>query len=563
MARLYTAEEAVEMVMDPDPTGPESARSESDTETEDSTTMDEDFVPGPDSSSTSSTDSADTEEDETPDTSWRSKNGEISWAPTNSETFRYNSPGTKLRPGPTRYAVSRVDDLTDAFYLFFTEEITEVITRCTNLHGSRTVQGWKDLDATTMRAYFGLLLLAGVYRSRGETTRSLWDGDTGRHIFRATMSRKTFETISRSLRFDDHLSRPRRRDDDKLAAIRKIWDQWTDQLPRIFNPGANVCVDEQLVLYRGKCNFLQYIPNRPGRYGFKIWATCDVTTSYVWRLSIYTGQLAEKHQGQSVVLEMTQGLSGVTVTCDHFFSYGLAAQMLKKKIAMVGTMRKNKAELPPKLLRVQGRECFSSVFAFAATHTVVSYIPKRGKNMLVLSTKHRESVISSGTKKEPQIILDYNRCKRGVETMDQIIAAHSCRRKTKRWPLAIFFNMLDISALNACIVWTAIDPSWNTGKAYRRRLFLEQLGKKLVMPQMTRRQHLPQIPEAINLIVQAQTSSGDLTVDSPNPLPTASHTRRKQCVLCPTRKVCTFSCKNCGKGVCKTHFSAICSSCLP
>ncbi|XP_028825897.1 piggyBac transposable element-derived protein 4-like [Denticeps clupeoides] len=185
----------------------------------------------------------------------------------------------------------RVGDIPDAFDLFLNEEMTQVITRYTNLHGRRTVQGWKDLDATTIRAYFGLLLLAGVYRSRGEATRSLWGGETGRHIFRVTMPRKTFEIISRSLYFDDRLSRPRRRD-DKLAAIRDMWDQWTDRLPQIFNPGADICVDEQLVAYRGRCNFRQYMPKKPGRYGVKIWATCDVVTSYVWRVSVYTGRSA-------------------------------------------------------------------------------------------------------------------------------------------------------------------------------------------------------------------------------------------------------------------------------
>ena len=69
------------------------------------------------------------------------------------------------------------------------------------------------------RVYFGLLLLAGVYRSRGEATRSLWDEQTGRHIFRATISCKTFETIGRILRFDDRLSRPRRRGADKMPAV--------------------------------------------------------------------------------------------------------------------------------------------------------------------------------------------------------------------------------------------------------------------------------------------------------------------------------------------------------
>lgn len=151
----------------------------------------------------------------------------------------------------------------------------------------------------------------------------------------------------------------------------------------------------------------------------------------------------------------------------------------------------------------------------------------------------------------------------------QMISTYSCRRKTRQWPLALFFNMMDISALNAYIVWTAIDPAWHQGMSHRRRLFLEELGKKLVTPQIARRQHLPKTPESTSLILEAQVGSSNPTIDSasststtsPSCIPT-THVRR-QCVLCPTRKVVFCTCKNCGKHVCKDHYNTICSSCLP
>ncbi|KAL7383412.1 hypothetical protein ABVT39_010100 [Epinephelus coioides] len=87
---------------------------------------------------------------------------------------------------------------------------------------------------------------------------------------------------------------------------------------------------------------------------------------------------------------------------------------------MVGTMRKSRPELPPELLRVRRREVLSSIFAFTQTHILVSYIPKRGKNFVLLSTKHWALEISGEEKRKPQIILDYNCCKGGVDTMDEV-----------------------------------------------------------------------------------------------------------------------------------------------
>ena len=73
---------------------------------------------------------------------------------------------------------------------------------------------------------------------------------------------------------------------------------------------------------------------------------------------------------------------------------------------MVGTVRKNKPELPPALLATRGREDFSSMFAF--TPTLVSYLPKRNNNVVLLSTLHKTSEISDREDRKPAFILDYN-----------------------------------------------------------------------------------------------------------------------------------------------------------
>lgn len=137
--RLYTTEETVAIVLDsdadPEPTGQESA---SDMDT-DNDTADEEYMPVPSSSAASSTESADSRERETLDVSWRSKNGEIVWAPTNSARLPYNLSGTGLTPGPACYDMARVDEIIDSSDLFFTSDIMVIITNYTNLHGRRTV----------------------------------------------------------------------------------------------------------------------------------------------------------------------------------------------------------------------------------------------------------------------------------------------------------------------------------------------------------------------------------------------------------------------------------------
>ncbi|XP_051566192.1 uncharacterized protein LOC127447964 isoform X1 [Myxocyprinus asiaticus] len=203
-----------------------------------------------------------------------SKNSKITWSlsPYDNQGRMAEQNVIRMTPGPTGHAVAHAQDIASTFYMFITPAIEKIILEMTNLEGFRKYgDNWKRMDEIDLRAYIGLLILAGVYRSRGEATCSLWDAESGRAIFRATMPLKVFHTFSRMLRFDNCESRHERRVRDKLAAIREVWEKWVECLPYLFNPGPEVTVDEQLVPFRGRCPFRQYMPSKPAKYGIKIW----------------------------------------------------------------------------------------------------------------------------------------------------------------------------------------------------------------------------------------------------------------------------------------------------
>lgn len=176
-----------------------------------------------------------------------SKNGAIQWkkfAP-NQQGRRSTNNIINVTPGPTRYAFSMIKDIKSSFMVFFGRNILLTIIKMSNKEGEAVYgKKWKIITEEEFLAYIGVLLLAGVYRSRNEATASLWNSHTGRAIFRATMSLQRFHDISRIVRFDDKPSRPQRRQKDKLAAIREIWDKWVEILPAFYNPTENLTVDE-------------------------------------------------------------------------------------------------------------------------------------------------------------------------------------------------------------------------------------------------------------------------------------------------------------------------------
>ena len=87
-------------------------------------------------------------------------------------------------------------------------------------------------------------------------------------------------------------------------------------------------------------------------------------------------------------------------------------------------------------------------------------------------------------KRKPYAILDYNANKCGVITMDQMLGTYSCKRATQRWPLAMFYNMLDVAALAAFTIYNEIKP---IKRSDRGRSFLLLLTKQLATPNIEER----------------------------------------------------------------------------
>ncbi|KAL7840993.1 hypothetical protein SRHO_G00246840 [Serrasalmus rhombeus] len=71
---------------------------------------------------------------------WTSKDDKIKWStsPHQSRGRLLSSNVIKMTPGPTRFAVTRVDDIESAFQLFISPAIENIILDMTNLEGRRS-----------------------------------------------------------------------------------------------------------------------------------------------------------------------------------------------------------------------------------------------------------------------------------------------------------------------------------------------------------------------------------------------------------------------------------------
>ncbi|XP_076764528.1 uncharacterized protein LOC143431576 [Xylocopa sonorina] len=117
---------------------------------------------------------------------------------------------------------------------------------------------------------------------------------------------------------------------------------------------------------------------------------------------------------------------------------------------------------------------FSSNLYKSEDCTLTVYKSKPKVKVLLLSTKHRNIQIENNRKCVPEAITFYNKTKFGVDVADQTARKYSVKAGCFRWPLQVFYNILDLAAINAWILYKEC-----TRSKISRKKFIFCLAEKL------------------------------------------------------------------------------------
>ena len=394
-----------------------------------------------------------------------------------------------------------------------------------------------------LEIFLGLVIARGFLGARNLPLKSMWSKEWGVPLFSNSMPRDRFLEILRFLRFDKKEERSERLKNDKFALVSSVWNSFIDNCIKAYKPDVNLTVDEQLLPCKARCRpkYIQYMPNKPDKFGLKFWLLVDLNDKYICNGFPYLGR-DDDHPRERlslssyVVLRLLEPYYnlGHNVTCDNFFtSLSLAKELLTKSTTLVGTIRSNRREIP---------ECSKSRSDLFESQCLVekvsgalltSYQCKRNKRVLVLSTLHSSHEVDEreNPKKKPNTILFYNQTKFGVDVADQMARQYSTKCASRRWPLHVFFNIIDLAVINSWILYRKV-----LGLEISRRKFMQQLSQEMT--------------GACNDV--RNRSRGD---EKP---PTK---KRRQCLGSCNKNRTTNDCSKCSKPVCG-KCSSVVKSCI-
>ena len=217
-----------------------------------------------------------------------------------------------MQGGATRFILNSVGTSTDIFEepLLYSERIFRNTLQ--NRQGNNNF----ELSIDKLNTFLGLCIIRGVIKGRDKPLYSFWGNSSGRNKYSETMTRNKFQLVLRYIRFDEKATRTQRRGTDKFATIRELWESVIMNCQKAFFPPANVTIDEQLFPCRSRYTFIQYIPQKPAKFGIKFWMICDAGT-YVLKAFPYKGRIDEGLNDHVVMkLMISYFNTGLNVTTD-------------------------------------------------------------------------------------------------------------------------------------------------------------------------------------------------------------------------------------------------------
>nr|XP_040582792.1 piggyBac transposable element-derived protein 3-like [Lepeophtheirus salmonis] len=332
------------------------------------------------------------------------------------------------------------------------------------------------LNVNELEQFIGTLLAMSMVKL--SNSRLYWSNHFQCEMVTEAFSRNRWEQIKSNLHCNDNSQAPKYGDPnyDKLYKIRPLINHLQSKFRKIPMPQM-LCVDEQLVPFKGKSSLKHYIPIKPHKWGYKIMALCG-SDGVLYDFHVCDGPLkpveGEPDLGASsnIVLQLAQtipvGLNHLLYHDNWFTSLPLVTNLAKKQIYCLGTVRQVRLPGVPfhtdKELMKKGRGTHEEV------STLVDGVEVRAVKWLDNKCVNLLSTFSSALpleeckrfdkkKKEitmipcPAIVKVYNKFMGGVDLMDSLIALYRIHTRSKKYYHKLISHFIDVSIVNAWLLY--------------------------------------------------------------------------------------------------------------
>ena len=332
-----------------------------------------------------------------------------------------------------------------------------------------TYSKWTPLDRNIFMKFLATLINMGL--DPKHSIKDFWSTKTHRSSpwFGSIFSRTKFLLIYQSML---HAAGA---DAQGKCKIEPFINELVASFQNAFYPSENICIDEMVIGHKGRFRHKQYNASKPKKYHIKSYGLCDSITGYVFNLLVYFGadttyRLEADTKSTHAVKIFDKLLEGITghhhLFADRYYSSLPLVQFLRQRNHhYTGTLNANRRGFPPEIKNKKITVNQPKWFINDEDQVMcVSWRDKKSKKPCQLITTCGSAtceirIEGRSEVQKPSPIHNYNMSMNGCDRVDQMISYYGNHtRKTVKWWKKVFMWVLEITQLNAHILYTLSRP---------------------------------------------------------------------------------------------------------
>ena len=143
-----------------------------------------------------------------------------------------------------------------------------------------------NLSKAELEQFIGIIFLMSIVKM--PSTRDYWEQSLQYKTISKVMPIRRFKRIKRFLHCNDNTQMPRD-GNDKLCKIRPIINTLKSHF-QFSVPTENLCIDEQMVPFKGRSQLKEYNPQKPIKWGYKLYVLTS-PEGQIYNFEVHTGAI--------------------------------------------------------------------------------------------------------------------------------------------------------------------------------------------------------------------------------------------------------------------------------